>query len=151
MRSLRSYIVTWLTTFFLLFSASSPAGIVVDNGSYTSVDGLDWLDFNLTSVSRFLSEELADNVGWRLASDEEAYEMMHVFVPCYVNGTQHRFVDQGTVNNFINLFGLSHTSPFASYASTTGGLLGVNRNNIAHANFLEGNFGVWITRFASIF
>ncbi len=49
---------------------------IVNNGSYTTVDGLDWLDWTLTQ-DLTQSEALAANLGWRPATLIEMESMMN--------------------------------------------------------------------------
>jgi hypothetical protein len=64
----------------LVLSASSLVNIanagIIDNGSYTTVDGLDWLDWTAT-VSMTQVEAIAANSGWHGANAEQMQMLMN--------------------------------------------------------------------------
>jgi hypothetical protein len=63
----------------LILSVSTLANAgIIDNGSYTTVDGLDWLDFS-TTIDMTQADAIAANSGWRAASLYEATSMMNTF------------------------------------------------------------------------
>jgi hypothetical protein len=61
----------------LSISCITNAGII-DNGDYTTVDGLDWLDWTLT-LNLTQTEALSDNIDWRTATSYEMKAMMSEF------------------------------------------------------------------------
>jgi len=66
-----------ITLLFTCWALQSHATIV-DNGTYTTVNGLDWLDLTRTN-NKTLDEALFDNPGWVLATKSQYQSMMSQF------------------------------------------------------------------------
>jgi hypothetical protein len=103
---------------------------IIDNGSYTTVDGLDWLDWTLTQ-SETQSTALAANIGWRTATLIEMESMMNtMFSTTFTWDVSGIDVGLGAVAGvqnykatFLQLFGA--TGNQYTYASAEGvGLVG---------------------------
>ncbi len=67
----------------LVFSVNSlvstaNAGLIIDNGSFTTVNELDWLDLTATQ-GLSVSQALANNSGWELATKTQFYSMYYEF------------------------------------------------------------------------
>ena len=52
---------------------------LIDNGSFTTANGLDWLDWDLT-LDMTQTEALTANTGWRVATDNELKELFSAIV-----------------------------------------------------------------------
>ena len=116
----------------LIISVSTLANAgIIDNGSYTTVDGLDWLDFSAT-INMTQAEALAANSGWRAASMYEAMSMMDTFFGrelVYTEGlSAYEFFVDGieTANMFGPLFGATNQG-FARATAEGVGFIGVTR------------------------
>jgi len=109
-------------------SGFASAGII-DNGNYTTVDGLDWtLTLNLTQT-----EALSDNMGWRTATLYEMKTMMSEFfnhpLIWNINGSAENsdeVVDLATYQiSFSELFGITAGTFGSTYAHVEGvGIIG---------------------------
>jgi hypothetical protein len=120
----------------LILSVSTLANaIIIDNGSYTTVDGLDWLDFSAT-INMTQAEALAANSGWRAASLFEASSMMDAFFGrelVYTNmQSDYRTLDDGIeiAKMFAPLFGATNDFGYARATAETVGFIGVTRQYV---------------------
>ncbi len=114
-------------------SGFASAGII-DNGDYTTVDGLDWLDFSAT-IGMTQAIALNANNGWRTATLDEMENMMNTMFDTTFSWEDgpisHNFnwpVLEERTDLFIELFGQTDVfdpQHFASYATVQGiGLVG---------------------------
>ena len=117
--------------FVLSISGVTNAGII-DNGNYTTINGLDWLDWTLT-LNLSQTEALTDNIGWRTATLYEMQTMMSEFfnhpLIWNINGSAENsdeVVDLAEYQiNFSKLFGITAGTFGSTYAHVEGvGIIG---------------------------
>ncbi len=134
-----------LTITFLSFCASSVHATLVDgspgDSSFTTVNGLDWLDWSST-VGMDASTALSSYQGWRLATGDEALNLMSTAfnlspvptvgsTPGYNSTTLLPSVVDD-VNTFLSLFGSTYSFTYNNttthyiFAQSPAGSIGVN-------------------------
>ncbi|WP_438864748.1 hypothetical protein [Neptunicella sp.] len=98
-----------MTACCLLNQAS--ASLIKDNGSYTTVNGLDWLDWPLTE-NMTQTDAIANHSGWRAATGQEITEMLNtMFETSLFVGTDQVLAASllsnptGLIDRFRQLFG----------------------------------------------
>jgi hypothetical protein len=62
----------------LLLPNLASATIIIDNGTYTTIDGIDWLDLTMTEELK-ISVALANNPGWEIATKSQFQNMFSNF------------------------------------------------------------------------
>ena len=121
----------------LVFSANSlvstaNAGLIIDNGSFTTVNELDWLDLTATQ-GLSVSQALANNSGWELATKTQFYNMYYEFFNfkndevlgvnssvdwIHVAGGEKLTLEEGSdyaSNSFSEFFGITASGSYSDY------------------------------------
>ena len=120
----------------LVLSASCVGNVayagIIDNGSYTTVNDLDWLDWTDT-LNLTQTEALSNNIGWRTATLDEMQTMMSAFFHLTLIWDENgRAVNANEVADFAaramtfsELFGATADTNGSTYAYVEGiGILG---------------------------
>jgi hypothetical protein len=126
---------------FLIGAVLSVSGLanaaIIDNGTYTTVDGLDWLDFtSTTNMSQTTALATFASDGWRTANLVEMQSLMDtMFGTQFTTGVHSSWIDVGSAgasdkSQFAALFG--DTNPRGGVLSLATvqdvGLVGFNTN-----------------------
>jgi hypothetical protein len=136
---LNKFLKVMLIGVVLTVNSVTHAGIInhIDNGSYTTIDGLDWLDWSAT-LNMTQSVALSSQPGWRIADFSELDQMLRKmfgpeqFVPTYTPTLFYGFEIVDFVSKrdrFTNLFGIFPIFPRQSTSIVEGlGKFGVDQS-----------------------
>ena len=106
-----------------LFSFSTASATIIDNDTYTTVNGLDWLDLSRTdglTEAQITADATLD--GWVYASDEQYDALLLEFFNLDSDFSRVNGVDRNSVISFTNLFGV--TDVFFGITNSQGWLYG---------------------------
>ncbi len=106
---------------------------IIDNESYTTVDGIDWLDFTAT-INMTQTEALAANQGWRAATLAESLRLMDTMY-----GHKLIYDDNGRSEWGLLIDGSASTNMFKALFGNTNG------RGFSHAS-LEGIGSISVSR-----
>ena len=94
----------------ILLSSNTVSATIIDNGDYTTVNGVDWLDWSLTA-NMTQSDALAQHTSYRTATLNEVISMMSTmwdrtfnFDPDGVEEYVPHYMDDHYVSQFNQLF-----------------------------------------------
>jgi hypothetical protein len=121
---------------FLGISTNANA-IIIDNGSYTTVNDLDWLDLSFT-VNRSIDQALLENPDYTLATASQFWSMWSEFDTSGDNQLFGETADSVSRNGNTEIFAVTDSSwnnnPFFN-------LFGVTYNNVIGPNTMMGAMG----------
>ncbi|MFT5548578.1 MAG: hypothetical protein ACI9CO_000493 [Candidatus Azotimanducaceae bacterium] len=119
-----------LPLLFLFTGFQVNAAIIVDNGTYTTVDGLDWLDWTAT-LNQTHAAALGNNAGYRTATLAEMVDLNEAMF-----GTTFTYNSSGldisfdrasnatAIGDFIALFGNTSSYGYSYAVGASVGLVG---------------------------
>lgn len=140
--------VVLLTTCFLANEAA--ASLIQDNGTFTTINGLDWLDWPITE-NMTQSNAIDSNPGWRAATAQEATEMLNTMFEAtlvydssnLLEGISHLANGTYLVDRFRQMFGVMDINGglFSSAHIDGYGTIGISpssSSNLANINIFNG-------------
>jgi hypothetical protein len=137
----------------LAVSVSSLANIanaqVIDNGTYTTINGFDWLDWSFTAD---LTEQEAidkfDKAGYgnsyRLATHDEAIAMLETLYIDITNGEELQWNGEDHINNSASDYSVSYTLGFEELFGTSNSPSGGLYTSTRSYGYIDGGaYGVY--------